>query len=116
MILVIFKMSHLFVLSKNILHHYVIHDHSGVGDLFQLRVGLCSFRYHKKHHNFVDTPSNECSCNCGIEETNHFLFLCPFYEAQRATLVTSVIGILQKIQPKSFRKTNQTYIYMVTEK
>ena len=72
-----------------------IHDPLGVRYLFQLRVGLCSLRYHKNRHNFVDTPSNECPCNYGIEDTNHFLFLCPFYDTQRATLVTSVIEILQ---------------------
>ena len=50
---------------KNILWH------SCVGYLFQ----------HKKRHNFVGTPSNECPCNFGIEDKKHFLFLCPFYEA-----------------------------------
>ena len=73
-----------------------IHDPTGVRYLFQLRVGLCSLSYHKKRHNFVDTPSNECQCNFGIEDTNHFLFFCLFCETQRATLVTCVNGILQK--------------------
>ena len=37
-----------------------IHDPTGVRYLFQLRVGLSPLRYHKKRHNFIDTPSNEC--------------------------------------------------------
>ena len=55
-----------------------IHDPLGLRYLFQLRVGLSSLRYHKKRHNFIDTPSDKCLCNQGIEDTNHFLFLCPF--------------------------------------
>ena len=47
-----------------------IHDHSGVGYLFQLRVGLCSLRYHKKRHNFVDTPSDECLNTCSRNKQN----------------------------------------------
>ena len=78
---------------------------------YQLRVGLCSLRYHKKHHNFVDTPSNECPCNFGIEDTNHVLFVCPFYEAQRATLVTSVIGILQKYNLNHLGNKSNLYLY-----
>ena len=38
-----------------------IHDPSGLRNLFQLRVGLSPLRYHKKCHNFIDTPSDKCS-------------------------------------------------------
>ena len=55
-----------------------IHDPLGLRYLFQLRVGLSSLRYHKNRHNFIDTPSNECLCNHGIEDINHFLFSCLF--------------------------------------
>ena len=88
-----------------------IHDHSGVEYLFQLRVGLCSLRYHKKLHNFVDTPFNECPCNFGVEDTNHFLFLCPFCKAQRETLVTNVIGILQKYNLNHLENQSNLYLY-----
>ena len=56
-----------------------MHDPLGLWYLFQLRVGLSSLRYHKKRHNFIDTPSDKCLCNQGIEDTNHLLFLCPFF-------------------------------------
>ena len=49
-----------------------------------------------KRNNFVATPSDKCLYNHGIEDTNHFLFLCPFFANQRATLASSVIQILQK--------------------
>ena len=72
-----------------------IHDPLGLRYLLQLRVGLSILRYHKKCHNFVDTPSDICPCTHGVEDTDHFLFLCPRFAAQRATLASSVIQILQ---------------------
>ena len=78
---------------KNI---FGIHDPLGLRYLLQLRVGLSLLRYHKKCHNFIDTPSDKCLCNHGIEDTNHFLFLCPFFATQRASLSGSVIQILHK--------------------
>ena len=32
----------------------------------------------QKCHKFIDTPSDKCLCNQGIEDTNHFLFWGPF--------------------------------------
>ena len=51
--------------------NFCIHHPLGLRYLFQLR-GL------KKWHNFINTPSDKCLCNQGIEDTNHFLFLCLF--------------------------------------
>ena len=67
---------------------------------FPLRVGLNPFKYHKNCHNFVDTLSEKYLCNHGIEDTNHFLLLCPFFATRRAI---NVIAILQ-IWSDSFRK------------
>ena len=92
---------------KNILG---IHDPSGLRYLLQLRVGLSLLRYHKKCHNFIDTPSDKCLCNDGIEDTNHFLFSCPFFATQRVTLASSVIQILQKY--KLNHLANQSYLYL----
>ena len=77
-----------------------IHDPLG-RYLFQLRVGLSSLRYHKKRHNFIDSPSDKRICNQGIENTNHFLFFVSFFATRRATLANNVIAILQNY---SFRK------------
>ena len=65
-----------------------IHDPIGLWYLFQSRLCLSPLRSHKFHHNFIDTPSNICYCNQGIEDTRHFLLPCPFYVAQRANLLT----------------------------
>ena len=73
-----------------------IHDPIGLRYIFQLRVSLSLLRNHKFRHNFEDTPSDTCSCNQGIEDTNHFLLFCPIYIMTRAKLVVSVTNILQK--------------------
>ena len=56
---------------------YVIHDSNGLRYLLQSRVSLSSLRSHKRRHNFIDTPSDICHCNQGIEDRNTFLFSCP---------------------------------------
>ena len=88
-----------------------IHDPSGVRYLFQLRVGLSPLRYHKTRHNFIDTPSNECPCNHGIEDTNHFLFLCSFYDIQRATLLNTVIEIIRKYNLNNLGNQSNLCLY-----
>ena len=88
-----------------------IYDPLGLRYLFQLRVGLSSLRYHKKRHNFLDTPSDECPCNHGIEDSKHFLFSCPLYATQRVTLLTSVNAILQKYNLNHLGNNEHLYLY-----
>ena len=92
---------------KNI---FGIYDPLGLRYFLQLRVELSLLRYHKKCHNFIDTPSDKCLCNHGIEDTNHFLFLCPFFATQRATLSGSVIQILHKYNLNHW--DNQSHLYL----
>ena len=73
---------------------FSIHDPKGLCYIYQLRVSLRPSRSHKFRHNFDDTPSDSCSCNQGIEDTNHFLFCCPTYIMQRATLAARVTNYI----------------------
>ena len=66
-------------------------------------MSLSSLRSHKGRHNFVDTP-DICHRDQGVENTYHFLFICPTV-TQRATLVTGVNEILLK------NNLNQLYLY-----
>ena len=86
-----------------------IRDPLGLRYLLQLRVGLSFLRYHKKCHNLIDTPSDKCLYNNGIEDTNHFLFLCPFFAIQRATLASSVI--LQIFNLNHLGNQSHLYLY-----
>ena len=88
-----------------------IHDPLGLRYLFQLRVGLSPLRSHKKHHNFIDIPSDICLCDCDIEDTNHFLFSCSFYTIPRETLVTSVNETLHKYNLNHLVNHAQLYLY-----
>ena len=74
-------------------------------------MGLSSLRYHKKHHNFIDTSSDKRFCDNGIEDTNHFFFSCLFYATQRATLASSVIEILQKYNLNHLGNQSELYLY-----
>ena len=67
-----------------------IHDPVRLRFLFQLRVSLSPLRSHKRSNNFVDTSSEVCQCNQGVEDPSHLLFPCPCYVIHRATLVGSV--------------------------
>ena len=87
-----------------------VHDPLGLRYLFQLRVSLSPSRSHKGRHNFVDTPSDICHCDQGVENTYHFLFICPTYVTQRATLVTGINEIL-KNNLNHLENQSQLYLY-----
>ena len=54
-----------------------VNDPLGLRYLFQLRINLSPLRSHKSH-NFLDTHSDICHCNQGIEDVSHFLFMSFF--------------------------------------
>ena len=74
-------------------------------------MGLSPLRYHKNRHNFIDSPSNECPCNQGSEDTNHLIFSCSFRDIQRATLLTTIIEIIRKCNLNNLRKQSNLYLY-----
>ena len=78
--------------------------------IFQLRVGLSRLRHHKKRHNFVDTPSDLCLCKNGVENTSHYLLVCPFYAIHREVLLSSVENV---IRDKNLNRTlNSTDLFL----
>jgi len=83
----------------------------GIRNIFCLRVGLSPLRSHKKSHGFIDTPSAICSCNLGIEDINHFLFLCPFYTNQRVSLIDNVSRVLQKYNLANLLNQSHLFLY-----
>ena len=71
-----------------------IHDPIALKRLFQLRVQLSPLKSHKRRHNFSDTPSDWCDCNCAPEDTKHFLQKCSLFHAPRRGFHISVLNIL----------------------
>ncbi len=88
-----------------------IHDPIGLSFLFQLRVGLSPLRYHKKRHNFIDTPDDMCECGVSSENVSHFLFYCPFYIAQRLNLRSTVTNILHANNLIQLVDDTEIYLY-----
>ncbi len=72
-----------------------IHDPTGLSYLTQLRVGLSKLNFHKFKHNFRDTINPMCPTNDGIEDTEHFLLLCPSFEVLRRDLLAGVSSLLR---------------------
>ena len=72
-----------------------IHDPFGLSYLSQLRVGLSKLNFNKFKHNFKDTLNPLCPTNDGIEDTEHFLLLCPTFDVQRRDLLAEISQLLQ---------------------
>ena len=88
-----------------------IHDPTGVKYLFQLRLGLSPLRSHKKRHNFLDTPTDDCLCKTGKETTEHFLFACPFYTLKRIPLAEQVVPLLPPHNLAFLQNDVNLYLY-----
>ena len=89
--------SHLLSLFRpNFKSVFNVHNPPLLRYLFQLRVGLSKLRAHKKRHNFIDTPTDLCLCKNGVEDTHHFLLVCPFYNAHRKILIANIDKIFQE--------------------
>ena len=74
-----------------------IHDPMGLSHLTQLRVGLRKFNFHKFRHSFKDTVNPMCPTNDGVEDTEHFLLLCPSFAVQRQNLLAEILPLLRPL-------------------
>ena len=72
-----------------------IPDPIGLPYLTQLRVGLSKLNFHKFKHDFRDTINPMCPTNDGIEDTEHFLLLCPSFDLQRRDLLAGIVELLR---------------------
>ena len=75
---------------------YGVHDPVGVKMLTRIRLSFSHLGEHKFCHNFQYNVNPLCTCSLEIEDTNHFLFICPLYDVQRVILVNKVTEILLK--------------------
>ena len=74
-----------------------IHDPTGLAYLTQRRFGLSKLNIHKFKHNFKDVINPMCPTNDDIEDTEHFLLLCPSFEAPRRDLLAGVSALLRPL-------------------
>ena len=66
-----------------------IHDPKGLSHFTQLRISKLNF--HKFKHNFRDTINPMCPTTDGIEDTEHFLLLCPSFDLQPRDLLDGIV-------------------------
>ena len=50
---------------------------------------------HKFRHNSKDPVNPMCPTNDGVEDTEHFLLLCPSFAVQRQNLLVEILPLLQ---------------------
>ena len=72
-----------------------IHDPIDLSYLTQIRVGLSRLNFHKFMHNFRDTVNPMCPTSDGIEDTEHFLLLCPSFNLLRRDLLAGVSTLIR---------------------
>ena len=60
-------------------------------------MGLSKLNFHKFKHNFRDTINPMCPTNDGIEDTEHFLLLCPSFDVPRRDLLAGVSALLRRL-------------------
>ena len=90
---------------------YGIHDPFGLHYLFQLRTGFSPLRSHKFRHRFLDTPTDICICNQGIEDTSHFLFACLQFAIHRVDLAVETTNILRQNNLLNLANNVDLYLY-----
>ena len=88
-----------------------ISDCSGVKFIFQLRLGLSPLKFHKKKHNFLDTPDDLCDCRSACEDTAHFLLTCDIHNAARLSLRIAVLDILLPKKMQCLISNVDLYLY-----
>ena len=91
----IFKKKFLSIIRPPAKSVFGIHDPKGLSHLTQLRVGLSKLNFHKFKHNFRDTINPMCQASDGIEDTEHFLLLCPSFDLQRRDLLARIAELLR---------------------
>ena len=90
---------------------YDIHDTVSVKWLYQLRVGLSPLKQHKRNHNFIDTPSENCStCNV-TEDTEHYLLACVNHEIHRDVLFRVVRNLFPRFQILQSKEKVKVLLY-----
>ena len=91
----VFKKQLVSIIRPPVKSTFGIHDPTGLSYLTQLRVGLSKLNFHKFKYTFRDTLNPMCPTNDGIEDTEHFLLLCPSFEEPRRDLLAGVIALLR---------------------
>ena len=72
-----------------------IHDPIRLSYRTQYKVGPSKLNFRKVKQNFRDTINPICPTSDGIEDTEHFLLLCPSFNLQRADLLAGIVELLR---------------------
>ena len=107
----VFKSSYLKIIRPPKKDIFGINDPEGVKHLFQLRVELSPLKAHRKRHGFSDVDDHNCLCGNGVEDSFHFLLLCPFFTVHRTKLVADVSQVVDGFDNLSSRDKLSCLLY-----
>ena len=72
---------------------------------------LSKLNFHKFKHNFRDALNPMCPSSDGIEDAEHFLLLCPSFDAQRRDLLAGVYDVLRPFGHSNLSNEVLTHLY-----
>ena len=98
----VFKKKLLSIIRPPVKSVFGIHDPMGLSRLTQFRVDLSKLNLHKFRHNFKDTVNPMFPTNDGVEDTEHFLLLCPSFAVQRQNLLAQILPLLRPLGYANF--------------
>ena len=69
----------------------------GYLNLNRIRLGLSGLNAHRKSYHFINFSTCP-KCNFRLENTPHFLLICPSYAAQRQLMIAEITRVLPRTQ------------------
>ena len=91
----VFKKKLISIIRPPVKSTFGIHNPTGQSYLTKLRAGLSKLNFHKFKYYFRDTLNPMCPTNDGIEDTEHFLLLCPSFAEPRRDRLAGIIAPLR---------------------
>ena len=86
-------------------------NHKGIRLIRRLRVEMIHLREQKFKHNFRDRLNPIFNCGLDIETTSHFLLLCPTFNDERYTLLSTLNKSDCKLLELTKFSLSQTLLY-----
>ena len=75
--------------------------------LARLRMGLSGLNAHRKQYHFIKNSSCP-NCNHKIEDTAHYILICPSYAAQRAEMIANLQHLLPNVIQEAQSRLRKT--------
>ena len=107
----IFKKNILKFIRRTANNMFSCHNLKGIKYLTRLRLGLSHLHKLKFKNNFQDTLNPLCTCGCDVENTCHFFLHCPYFLAERITLLNKITNINSNVLNQADATITKTLLF-----